>query len=154
MFVKTVNVKNVCKTIFTVLFIALAALAVILFVRNLVSDDSIILETEQQRQEFLTSMGWEISGEPINVREVVIPSEWNEVFSQYNAIQMQQGFDLDDFRGKNVTIYTYEVYNYENKPENMIANLMVYENKLIGGDVSCTELGGFIQGLMKLENND
>ncbi len=99
-------------------------------------------------------MGWQVSVEPIDVREVTVPSEWNEVFSQYNAIQMQQGFDLDDFRGKNVTIYTYEVYNYENKPENIIANLMVYENKLIGGDVSCTELGGFIQGLMKHENND
>lgn len=154
MFVKTVNVKNICKTIFTVLFIALAVLAVILFVRNLTSDDSIILETEQQRQEFLSSMGWQVSAEPIDIREVMIPSEWNEVFSQYNAIQMQQGFDLDDFRGKSVTIYTYEVYNYENKPENMIANLMVYDGRLIGGDVSCTELGGFIQGLMRIENNE
>ena len=154
MFVKTVNVKNACKTVFTVLFIALAILAVILFVRNLTSDSSVILETEEQRQELLHSLGWQVSAEPIDVREVIIPSEWNEVFSQYNAIQMQQGFDLDDHRGKNVTIYTYEVYNYEDKPENMIANLMVYENKLIGGDVSCTELGGFIQGLMKIENNE
>lgn len=154
MFVKTVNVKKACKTVFTVLFIALAILAVILFVRNLTSDSSVILETEEQRQEFLHSLGWQVSAEPIDVREVIIPSEWNEVFSQYNAIQMQQGFDLEAHRGKNVTIYTYEVYNYEDKPENMIANLMVYENKLIGGDVSCTELGGFIQGLMKIENNE
>ncbi len=154
MFVKTVNVKNVLKSVFTVLFIALAVLAVVLFIRNLTADKSVVLETEADRQEFLHSLGWQVSEMPIDVREVIIPSEWNEVFSQYNAIQMQQGFDLDDFRGKNVTVYTYEVYNYEDKPENIIANLMVYENKLIGGDVSCTELGGFIQGLMMIENNE
>ncbi|MBQ8624012.1 MAG: DUF4830 domain-containing protein [Oscillospiraceae bacterium] len=147
---KTVKVKEVLKALFTIFFIALAVLAVVLFVKNLTADNSVMLDTEAARQEFLSSIGWQVSGTPIDVREVTIPTEWNDVFEEYNSIQKQQGFDLEKHKGDNVTIYTYEVYNYEGKPENMVANLMVYNGELIGGDVSCTELGGFIQGLLPI----
>ena len=40
------------------------------------------------------------------------------------------------------------MYNYPGKPENIIANLIIFEGKLIGGDRTCTELDGFMQGLM------
>ena len=150
MFVKTVKVKEVLKALFTIGFIALAVLAVVLFIRNLTADNSTVLATESDRQAFLSLLGWEVSDEPIDVRQVTIPTEWNDVFEEYNSVQKQQGFDLEDYKGKDVTIYTYEVYNYEGKPENMVANLMVSEGKLIGGDVSCTELGGFIQGLLPI----
>lgn len=150
MFVKTVKVKEVLKALFTICFIALAVLAVVLFIKNITSDNTVALATESDRQAFLSSLGWQVSPEPIDIRQVTVPNEWNDVFEEYNSIQKQQGLDLDDYRGKDVTIYTYEVYNYEGKPDNMVANLMVYENKLIGGDVSCTELGGFIQGLMQI----
>ena len=153
MFVKTVKVKEVFKALFTIFIIALAVLAAVLFIKNLTHDNNVVLDTEAARQEFLKSLGWQISEEPIDVREVLIPLEWNEVFEEYNSIQKQQGFDLGKFRGKNATVYTYEVYNYDGKPENMVANLMIdEEGKLIGGDVSCTELGGFIQGLLPIEN--
>ena len=150
MFVKTVKVKEVFKALFTIFFIALAVLAVVLFIKNLTADNTVVLDTEAARQEFLSSIGWQVSEAPIDVREVTIPTEWNDIFEEYNSIQKQQGFDLGKFKGKNATIYTYEVYNYEGKPENMVANLMVSEGKLIGGDVSCTELGGFIQGLLPI----
>lgn len=150
MFVKTVKVKEVLKALFTIGFIALAVLAVVLVIRNMTGANEIGLVTESDRQEFLASLGWQVSEEPIDVRQVTIPAEWNEVFDEYNSIQLQQGFDLGKYKGKDVVIYTYEVYNYDGRPENMVANLMVYENRLIGGDVSCTELGGFIQGLMPI----
>ncbi len=153
MFVKTVKVKEVFKALFTIFIIALAVLAVVLFIKNLTNDNKVILDTEAARQEFLRSLGWQISEEPIDVRAVTVPNEWNEVFEEYNSIQKQQGFDLEKYRGKNATVYTYEVYNYEGKPENMVANLMTDEDgRLIAGDVSCTELGGFIQGLLPIEN--
>lgn len=148
MFVKTVKIKEVLKALFTIAFIALAVMAVVLVVRNLTNNSDILLATESDRQAFLSSLGWQVSEEPIDVRCVTIPTEWNDIYTEYNSIQIQQGFNLEGFKGKEVCIYTYEIYNYEGKPQNIIANLMVYEDKLIGGDVSCTELGGFIQGLM------
>lgn len=104
MFVKTVKVKEVLKALFTIGFIALAVLAVVLVIRNMTGANEIGLVTESDRQEFLASLGWQVSEEPIDVRQVTIPAEWNEVFDEYNSIQLQQGFDLGKYKGKDVVI--------------------------------------------------
>ena len=109
------------------------------------------MSTEEERQEFLSSMGWKVSEEYIECRSVTIPEEFTEVYENYNALQKQQGFDLESYKGKTVEVYTYEVYNYEGHEDKhcMICMLMVCDGVLIGGDVCCTELGGFMTGLKK-----
>ena len=109
------------------------------------------MSTEEERQEFLSSMGWKVSEEYIECRSVTIPEEFNEVYENYNALQKQQGFDLESYKGKTVEVYSYEVYNYEGHEDKhcMICTLMVCDGVLIGGDVCCTELGGFMTGLKK-----
>lgn len=151
MYVKTVKIKSVLKTAVTFLIIAAAVFAVIYAVNRMLKPAAIVLETEEQRLEFLKGLGWETSEEPINCREVVIPEEWNDVYEKYNELQLQQGFDLEKFRGKTAQIYTYTVLNYDGKAENMVANLVVCNGKLIAADVSCTELGGFMQGISRIE---
>ena len=91
----------------------------------------------------------ETSPEPIDCRSVIIPQEWSDVYTQYNELQLQQGFDLDKYRGEYAEIYTYEIYNYGDSRQNIVANLIICDGKLIAGDVCCTELGGFMQGLVK-----
>lgn len=151
MFVKTVKLKQVIKALATILCIAAAIFAVVYAVNRLIKPKEIALGTDAEMCAFLRNLGWETSETFINRREVIIPEEWNEVYTKYNELQLAQGFDLEKFRGKAATIYSYTVLNYDAHPENMVANLLICDGRLIGGDVSCTELGGFMQGLARKE---
>lgn len=151
MYVKTVKMRHVLKTAVILLITAAAAFAAIYAVNRLLRPSAVTLKTEAEQAEFLKSLGWEISEKPINCREVTIPRDWNDVYSKYNELQLQQGFDLSDYRGKTATIYSYSVLNYKDHPENVVANLVLCDGRLIAADVSCTELGGFMQGVARAE---
>lgn len=88
-------------------------------------------DTQQQRTEFLYQAGWEASEE---MHETVkIPREFDAVYQEYNLFLQQQGFDLRRFAGKEVERYQYRVSGHG---ENGMATLLVYEGRIIGGDVS------------------
>ena len=136
MFIKTIKVKkpNLLAAALLVVIVSLLAVVALTAYRSARSG-GYKLENEQQRQEFLKEMGWEVSGEFDECRQILIPEEFNEVYTSYNDLQKQQGFDLSAYKG------------HEGK-DDVNANLMICDGRLIGGDVSSTELDGFMQGLM------
>ncbi|MFT3951761.1 MAG: DUF4830 domain-containing protein [Oscillospiraceae bacterium] len=150
MFIKTVKVK---KPVLIAVAVGIVALVVLLIgigiAHSRASANSYELLTEAQRQSFLSDMGWEVSEKYTSCKVITIPEEFSDVYENYNALQKEQGFDLADFKGEKVEIYQYNVSNYPGKDKNMVANLIVCNGKLIGGDVCCTELDGFMQGLKK-----
>lgn len=103
-------------------------------------------ENNEQRIRYLKQFGWEVSEEPSEIVEVAIPTEFNEVYEKYNIIQKKQGFDLMPYRGKTVKRWTYDVTNYPDNRPHVKANLLVYDNKIIGGDICSLELDGFMHG--------
>lgn len=105
------------------------------------------VQTNEDRISYLKTFGWTVSDEATEICEVAIPSEFNDVYNVYNKIQKQQGFNLEDYKGKRVKRFTYEVTNYPNEPENVRANLLILDDKVIGGDVSSTKLDGFMHTL-------
>ena len=107
---------------------------------------SVTVDTNGERIEYLKSFGWTVTEEACEIVEVAIPTEFGDVYQNYNAIQKEQGFDLTAYRGKRVKRYSYEVTNYPNQQENVRANLLVYNNQIIGGDVCSLELDGFMHG--------
>ena len=107
------------------------------------------LETPESRVEFLASCGHTVSQEPARTQEVRIPEEFNEVYTQYNAIQQSQGFDLTKYQGKTVMQYVYLVENYPGEnSEPVYATLLLYKNKLIGADLSRGGAEGFLRPLL------
>lgn len=102
--------------------------------------------SEEQREAFLTSYGWEIDPAGSYVVEVSIPASFDSVFEAYNEIQLSQGYDLWNYAGKRVKRYSYLVSNYPEGNGDIRANLLVYNGKIIGGDVSSMEKGGFSHG--------
>lgn len=104
-------------------------------------------KTEQQRQEFMANLGWQVSPEPEEAAEVVIPKKFDDVYQSYNAIQKEQGMDLSRWRGKRCKRYSYEVLNHPSGLSNIRLNLLVCGGKIIGGDVCSLGLDGFLQGL-------
>lgn len=114
-----------------------------------VQDESVNFEnikTNEDRVNFLSQFGWTVNSEPIESAEVTIPSEFDKVFAGYNEIQKAQGLDLGKYKKKDMMRYTYEVTNYPNHDGRVFANVLVYRNKVVGGDICSAELDGFIHG--------
>ncbi len=106
-------------------------------------------DTAEERVAFFSQFGWEISADPIEVKEVVIPTEFDETYLEYNEIQKNQGFDLEIYKGVRVKSWCYEIKNYpeyENSDGLIHGNILVYNGIVIGGDISSVELDGFMHG--------
>lgn len=101
------------------------------------------------RITFLNAFGWEVAENPISIEEVVIPEKFEDVYEDYNELQKSQGLDLEKYQGKTVRRYTYRVMNYEGCDSAVYANLLIYKNRVIGGDVCSSEYKGFMHGFMK-----
>ncbi|NLM61193.1 MAG: DUF4830 domain-containing protein [Clostridiales bacterium] len=105
-----------------------------------------VAETEEDRKAFIRSFGWEVADEPPEIVEVTIPREFDDVYLNYNLIQKAQGLDLWDYAGCRVTRYTYRILNYPTGEEGVLINLLVYDGKVIGGDVMSPRIDGFMHG--------
>lgn len=116
MFIKTIKVKKPTFAVIGAVLTALALLAVIIVTVVRISSPAVYeMKSEAQRQAFLKEMGWEVSDEYDECKAVTIPKEFNEVYEKYNKLQKQQGFDLEDYKGKTAEVYTYAVKNYGKK---------------------------------------
>ena len=102
-------------------------------------------------KDYIESFGWEVEPEPCEMVEVEVPKEFNEVYENYNALQKKQGFDLIPFQGLRVRRITYVVTNYPEKPEHIRADVLVYENQIIGADICSIELSGFMHGINEMQ---
>ncbi|MCI8501819.1 MAG: DUF4830 domain-containing protein [Oscillospiraceae bacterium] len=107
------------------------------------------VEANEQRVAFLEYFGWKVVSDPTEVSEVAIPAEFDEVYQNYNAIQKQQGLDLEGYKGKTVQRFAYLITNYPDGKTNVYAHLLVCDNVIIGGDVASTELDGFMHGFLR-----
>lgn len=90
-------------------------------------------ETNEQRLEYITDLGYSVKEEPIYIKCVIIPSEFNVFYSKYNSIQKKSGYDLSTYKGCSVMLYGYRLI--ESKENYSIINIMVYNGRVIGGDV-------------------
>ena len=110
--------------------------------------DNVVKSTEDHIA-FLNAYGYNVNNKPIQIQEVIIPSDFGTEYEKYNDFQKLSGFDLAKYKNTRVKQYTYKVIDYQNSDEEVVANLLVYNNKVIGGDVSSTTLGGFSHGFIK-----
>ncbi len=147
MIVKTFKVRKKGLVICGGILIALLVILIVCGIVHKATSKTYPMKTESERQAFMSEMGWDVSEEYTSCKVVSIPEEFNETYESYNELQKEQGFNLKKYKGEMVEIYTYAVYNYPGNSENVVINLMVFDGNLIGGDVSCNELDGFMQGL-------
>ena len=57
------------------------------------------------------------------------------------------GLDLSRYKRKDVMRYTYQVENYPDYQGVVYANILVYKNKIIGGDICSADVNGFVTSL-------
>lgn len=116
----------------------------------LLGEDKIIYDnigTADARRAFLAGFGWEIDESGGEEEAVVIPARFDAVYEDYNDIQKQQGLNLERYRGKTVMRYTYPVKNYEGYDGTVYATLLIYKDRVVGGDVCSASVEGFAHGL-------
>ncbi len=109
-------------------------------------------ETHEERMTFFSQFGWEVDENPAQVKEVIIPQEFDETYEDYNDIQRQQNLDLEKYKGARVKMWSYNILNYpgyENTDGIIRGNILVYEGIVVGGDVCSNELGGFMHTFSK-----
>lgn len=129
----------------------LAAAAVILALILLLGDHDSrpaaagAVSNNDARVEFLKSFGWEVTTSPADSGQVKIPAGASQVFDRYNDLQKSQGYDLTPYAGKAVMRYVYKINNYPGATDPVYATVLVYQNKVIGGDVTDTSATGVIR---------
>ena len=99
--------------------------------------------------KFLSQFGWVVDAGSAETREVTIPREFDKVFAGYNELQKSQGLDLSKYKKKTVTRYTFVITDYEGYEGTVYANVLVYRNRVIGGDICSADVNGFIHGFEK-----
>ncbi|MBQ8783803.1 MAG: DUF4830 domain-containing protein [Clostridia bacterium] len=138
-----------------IILAAIAAVLLIAFVVTnqespVVNDGAISLKAsnEEERLAFLSQFGWEVEEDPVKIEEVIIPTEFNEVYEKYNQLQLSQNFDLTKYAGETAKKWTYTIKNYPGygaDSDFIQANILVCEGAVIGGDVSSIEQNGFMR---------
>lgn len=100
--------------------------------------------------DFLSINGWEV--DPLSeVKTFVdLPDKENSVFTDYNAVQLSQGFNLLPYLGKRLEKYSYSVINDSTADgfDTIYATVLTYNGQIVGADICCPALDGFIKGVV------
>ena len=104
------------------------------------------IRTNDDRLAYLSGLGWQVSLQPIATEELLIPKEFDDSYTDYLKLQEDQGFDLARYCGKRIKRYTYQLTNYPGRDEPMQIALLIYKNKVIGGQIQSAS-GSVLHGL-------
>lgn len=159
MFVYSVNKKQIRLAVIVVCLILMCIILGLLTKKSIDVSKSNELNLRasnaSERIAYLAQFGLSVNEKPIDVKEVIIPSEFDDVYKNYNEIQLEQGFDLTQYASKRVKQWTYIVKNYPGYENSDLirANMLIYDGKVIGGDICSVELNGFMHGFVVPQKN-
>lgn len=156
MFIYTVKASSL--KFFAILLasvISLAALIAIIPEYGSTGDVAVIsvdytdMKTNEDRVKFINDFGYEVEKDSYITENVTIPESFDSAYEKYNEIQRSQGLNLKKYKGKNATRYSYYVKNYDGYDGRVIFTLLIYKNRVIGGDVTGIDANGFVHGFEK-----
>lgn len=99
--------------------------------------------TNEERVAYLEALGWQVEPQPIETLDLQLPEKLEGEWDTYAKLQKGQGLPFSEFAGQAVKRYTYTVTNYPEIPQGVQANLYLWGDQIIGGDVIFTGQGGF-----------
>ncbi len=93
--------------------------------------------TNAKRIEYIKGLGIEPDDTNVSSKQITIPQSFSEVYKEYNRLQKKAGFDLNRYKGEPATVYNYGICGSDRE-----LHLIVYKNKIIGGDIADINVGG------------
>lgn len=156
MFVLSLRRSKIIAIIVTVLVLAICISTFVYFIRK--SNEQTLIDsgvntkasTASERVSFLSQFGWDIDIEPLSVKEIVIPLEFDEEYEKYNDIQKKQNFDLSKYSGERAKMWTYNVKNhpdFKDTTDMVRANIIIYNGSVIAADISILDEEGSVNTL-------
>lgn len=112
---------------------------------------SITVKTQEDCVKYLSDLGYQLDAASAETKKVQIPKTFDAVYEAYNQMQKECGFDLQKYAGKKVDLTTYRVTNWPSGEE-VLVDVLVYKNKVIGGAVYTASVEGFMYGLKSMES--
>lgn len=76
------------------------------------------------------------TGEMYCEKTVTIPEFFNKTYCRYNELQRLQGLDLEKYKGKQCTLFVYEISDFTADYEKAYLTLLIYKDFVIGGHIS------------------
>lgn len=144
--------KSHGKITLAVLLVPIIAAAVFLLGKAKQEADSdrfFAMSGNAERVEFLNRQGYIVKPDPVRREDVTVPSEFNDTYKSYVEMQQAQGLDLAEHKGDKATLFSYAVLNYPEYSENVFADLLVADNKLIACQLRYDdEENGFVKPLI------
>lgn len=144
--------KSRSKGVLVVLLVLAVAAAVFLLGKAKQEADSdrfFAMSGNAERVEFLNRQGYIVKPDAVRREEVTVPSEFNDTYQSYVEMQQTQGLDLAEHKGDKATLFSYAVLNYPEYSENVFADLLVADNKLIACQLRYDdEENGFVKPLI------
>lgn len=104
--------------------------------------------SDQECAAYLEKLGWQVSASPIETLEFTLPDPLNASYQEYNALQLEQGFDLTPYAGRQVRRYSFPVSNYPGYPQQVQADLYLCDDTIIAGDILYYGVNGFVDTLI------
>ena len=125
---------------FTIAIIT-ASLSVIIFILIFFRIDA---NTNHENIAYINSCGYQVEESPSDISHITIPEKLDTVYTIYNSIIAEGGFDLNNHRGKRAVRYSYRVLNYEDPAALVRINIIRVADEIIGADISSLEENGFV----------
>ncbi len=106
------------------------------------------VETSADVAEFAKQFNIYVGNSPCETVELRIPQKFDAVLEKYNEIQKNQGLNLEKYKNKQVKRYTYAVLDDKGSETGSYLSIIVYKNRVVAGDISNNENGGFVSGFI------
>lgn len=103
--------------------------------------------TDEEAAAFLRGYGWEAEIPAVESVTVILPERFDAVYRRYNRLQNDVGLELASYAGKQVLRRTYALKERAPSGEALYANLLLYENRVIAGDIMSVGLDGVMDSL-------
>ncbi len=101
-------------------------------------------KTNSDRIIFIKQQGYILINEKPTEKNIIIPETFNDVYSNYNALQKKSGYNLSLYKGCEAMLYTYKIKSPIEYDGECMINIITYNDRVIGGDVSADAFDGFI----------
>ena len=139
--------KNNARRTFIGITLLVIAVLVTVYLLTRRGSEEVRAVTNADRVAYLNSCGWIVNPESMEIREVLIPTDFNEEYKKYAELQASQGFDIEKYKGKTLVLCTYHVLNHPQRADHVIAELLLDGDRIVGGAIRCTEQDGFTEPL-------
>ncbi len=95
---------------------------------------------------FFRYYGYRVRLPAKSVSHITIPYDFDSDYLSYNQLQRQAGFNLRLYCGKTIEKRTY-IIDTLTSSHHIEGNILIYKDRIIGGDVTDCSDGGFVHPL-------